>query len=93
MKHKSGNKYLYSIPYSPVTNSTIEGFFNQIKHKLKLNRRVLHFNELKEAVKKSIKSVTKNNYKNYFEYAYKKKDFYRKRKLSTKRRVLKKYKE
>ena len=68
---KSGNKYLFTVPYTPKTNA-IEMWFNQIKHTLKLNKKVLKFNELKEEVKKSIKNVKKINYKNYFEYAYKK---------------------
>lgn len=33
----SGNKYLYSVPYTPKTNS-VENFFNQIKYYLKLNK-------------------------------------------------------
>lgn len=37
-------------------------WFNQIKHTLKLNKKVLKFNELKLEVKKSIKKVTKMNY-------------------------------
>ena len=41
-------------------------WFNQIKHSLKLNKKVLKFNELKLEVKKKI-------YENYFEYAYNKK--------------------
>jgi hypothetical protein len=41
-------------------------WFNQIKHTLKLNKKVLKFNELKEQVRKSIKNVNKMNYKNYF---------------------------
>jgi len=44
--------------------------FNQIKHTLKLNKKVLKFNKLKLEVEKSIKKVKKMNYKNYFEYAY-----------------------
>ena len=47
-------------------------WFNQIKHTLKLNKKVLKFNELKLEVKKSIKKVKKKNYENYFEYAYNK---------------------
>ena len=47
-------------------------WFNQIKHLLKLNKKVLQFNELKLEVKKSIRKV-KKNYENYFEYAYNKK--------------------
>ena len=42
----SGNKYLFSLPYTPKTNRTIEEFFNQIKHYLKLNKKVLKYDEL-----------------------------------------------
>ena len=34
-------------------------WFNQIKHTLKLNKKVLKFNELKFEVKKSIKKLRK----------------------------------
>ena len=69
----SSNKYLFTFPYTPKTNA-IEMWFNQIKHTLKLNTKVLKFNELKEQVEKSIKKVKKINYENYFEYAYNKKN-------------------
>jgi len=69
----SDNKYLFTVPYTPKTNA-IEMWFNQIKHSLKLNKKVLKFNELKLEVKKSIRKVKKNNYENYFEYAYNKKN-------------------
>ena len=46
-------------------------FFNQIKNYLKLNKKVLRFDELKNEVKKAIKKVKRENYKNYFLYAYK----------------------
>jgi transposase len=52
----SGNKYLFTVPYTPKTNA-IEMWFNQIKHTLKLNKKVLKFNELKLEVKKSIRKV------------------------------------
>ena len=55
----SGNKYLFSIPYTPHTNGAIEAYFNQIKHYLKLNKKVLKFNELKEETKKAINKVSK----------------------------------
>ena len=45
-------------------------WFNQIKHTLKLNKKVLKFNELKLEVGKSINKVKKTNYENYFKYAY-----------------------
>ncbi len=84
----NGNKYLFSIPYSPVTNA-IENFFSQIKHMLKLNKKVLRFPLLQKKIRKCIKKVKKENYKNYFDFAYKrdykiflsKKRFHRKRKL------------
>ena len=72
----SGDKYLFTVPYTPKTNA-IEMWFNQIKHTLKLNKKVLKFNELKLEVKKSIKKVTKMNYENYFEYAYNKSIIYK----------------
>jgi len=50
------------------TNSPIENYFNQIKHYLKLNKKVLKYNELNN----EIKNVKKENYMNYFNYAYKK---------------------
>jgi len=56
---KSGNKYLFSIPYNPKTNRCIEEYFNQIKHYLKLNKKVLKYDELKEAVKKQLKMFQK----------------------------------
>ena len=67
----SDNKYLFTVPYTPKTNA-IEMWLNQKKHSLKLNKKVLKFNELKLEVKKSIRKVKKNNYENYFEYAYNK---------------------
>ena len=68
--------------------------FNQIKHYLKLNKKVLKFNELKEEVKNAISKVKKENYKNYFNYAYKKNELRKyKRNISTLRRKPKNYKE
>lgn len=69
---KSGNAYLYSVPYTPQTNA-IECFFSQLKSYLKLNPKVNRFPELKEEIKKAIDKVTPENYKNYFRYAYRKK--------------------
>ena len=89
---KSGNKYLYSVPYTPKTNA-VENFFNQIKHFLKLNKKVLKFDELSKEVKKAIKSVKKENYKNYFLYAYKKEQLIKPLKKSTRRRIPKNYKK
>jgi folylpolyglutamate synthase/dihydropteroate synthase len=89
----SGNKYLFSIPYTPVTNSPIENYFNQIKHYLKLNKKVLKYDELNEEIKNAITMVRKENYKNYFDNAYNKEGLRQfKRKLSTRYRKPKTYK-
>ena len=87
----SGNEYLFSIAYTPRTN-VIEMYFNQIKHYLKLNKKVLKFNELQTEIKRAIKKVKKTNYKNYFIYAYKKFNYKTKRKTSTRKRKPKTYK-
>ena len=90
----SGNKYLFSIPYTPHTNGAIEAYFNQIKHYLKLNKKILKYNELKLEIKKAIQKVKKHNYKNYFLYAYKKQDLRKyKKSVSTLKRQLKNYKD
>jgi transposase InsO family protein len=68
----SGNKYLFSLPYTPKTNAPIEQYFNQIKHYLRLNKKVLKYDELVVEIKNAIKQVKKENYKNYFENAYNK---------------------
>jgi transposase len=54
----SGNKYLFTIPYTPKTNP-IEQYFNQIKHYLKLNKKVLKYNDLVIEIKNAIKQVKK----------------------------------
>ena len=65
----SGNKYLFSVPYTPKTNA-IENMFNQLKYYLKLNKKVLKFNEIKREIKKAFTKIKKYHYKNYFLYAY-----------------------
>ena len=90
---KSGNHYLFAVPYTPRSNLPIEGYFNQIKNILKKDRNVSNFQELEKNVEKAIYKVKPENYKNYFEYAYNLKEIYElKRKPSTRRRKLKIYK-
>ena len=62
---KSGNQYLFTIPYSPVTNA-VEMYFNQIKTHIKKNRDVYTFDGLEKNVDKAIDKVKTENYKNYF---------------------------
>jgi transposase-like protein/transposase len=87
----SGNKHLHSIPYTPKTNP-IENFFSQIKHYLKLNKKVLRFNDLKVEIRRAIRKVKKEHYKNYFLYAYKKDELKLPTGVSTLKRKLKNYK-
>ena len=89
---KSGNQYLFTIPYSPTTNA-VEMYFNKIKTHIKKNRDIYTFSELEKNVDKAIDKVNPENYKNYFQYAYGIKDntIY-KRKPSTRKCKLKNYK-
>jgi transposase-like protein/transposase len=89
---KSGNQYLFTIPYSPITNA-IEMYFNQIKTYIKKNRDVDTFAGLEKNIDKAIDKVKPENYKNYFQYAYGVKDnITYKRKPSTRKCKLKNYK-
>ena len=89
---KSGNQYLFSIPYTPMTNSPIENYFNQIKTYIKKNRDVYTFDGLKNNIDKAIDKVKSENYKNYFQYAYGiQDDITYKRNPSTRKRKLKNY--
>ena len=77
----SENYLLYTCPYHPRLNA-IEQFFSQMKHYLKLYKSK-NYNELSLNLKKSIKNIKKDNYKNYFIYAYKK-DYYKNNKSGKK---------
>ena len=89
---ESGNYLVYTCPYHPRLNS-IEQFFNQMKHYIKLDKPKT-FIALDGSVKSSIDKIKPSNYENYFIYAYNK-DYY-KNKLNnnkyTRRRTLKIYK-
>ena len=90
---ESGNYLVYTCPYHPRLNS-IEQFFNQMKHYIKLDKPNT-FTELEKSVKVSIDKIKEDNYKNYFIYAYNK-DYYKNKqnnKKYTKRRTLKVYKD
>ena len=90
---KSGNDYLFAIPYTPKTNNPIEAYFNQIKTYMKKNRNVENYEQLEKNIDKAIEKVKPENYKNYFQHAYGIKegmDF--QRKPSTRKRKLKIYK-
>jgi transposase len=89
----SGNYLLYTVSYHPRLNS-IEQFFNQMKHYIKLDKPNT-FISLDESVKSSIGKIKQDTYENYFIYAYNK-DYYKNKhvvKKYTKRRTLKVYKD
>ena len=89
---ESGNYLVYTCPYHPRLNS-IEHFFNQMKHYIKLDKPNT-FTALDESVKTSIDKIKPTNYDNYFIYAYNK-DYYKNKlnnKKYTRRRTLKIYK-
>lgn len=90
---KSGNKYLFSVPYTPKTNP-IEQYFNQLKYYLKKYRNVNNFQQLEQNVKISLERIKPKNYENYFNDAFERKHGLEyTRKASTKKHKLKKYKE
>lgn len=70
MIEKSENYLLFTLPYHPRLNC-IEQFFNQMKHYIKVDKPKT-FTDLSDSVKNSIKKVKKENYENYFTYAYNK---------------------
>ena len=89
---ESGNYLVYTCPYHPRLNS-IEQFFNQMKHYIKLDKPKT-FIELDGSVKSSTDKIKPTNYENYFIYAYNK-DYYKNKlnnKKYTRRRTLKIYK-
>lgn len=89
----SGNNYLFSVPYNPQVNA-IENWFSQLKHYLKLNKKLLKYDELNKAIKNAIGKIRTLQYANYFYYAYKKEAYKNLiRKQSTLKRKLKNYKE
>jgi hypothetical protein len=90
---KSGNTYLFAVPYMPRSNLPIEAYFNQIKNTLKKDRNVENYQELEKNVDRAIEKVKPENYKNYFDYAYNLKDGMEMKRIpSTRRRKIKIYK-
>ena len=61
---KSGNDYVFNVPYNPKSNP-IESYFSQIKHYIKLDV-PMSFNSLKISLEKAMSKVSKSNYKKYF---------------------------
>ena len=79
------NNLLYTIPYQHFTN-TIEGFFNILKSRLQ-KLEGLVYDELKENIKKVIKDIPKEYYKNIFKGSYDRKIKYIKKSNSRKKKL------
>lgn len=90
---KSGNHYLFAVPYTPRSNLPIEGYFNQIKSYMKKTRNIENYQQLENNVDNAIEKVKPQNYRNYFEHAYNLKEGMELKRIpSTRRRKLKSYK-
>jgi transcriptional regulatory protein LevR len=79
------NILLYSIPYQHYTNS-IEGFFNILKSRLQKIEGMV-YDELKDNIKKVIKDIPKEYYKNIFKGSYNRKIKYIKKTNSRKKKL------
>lgn len=78
----SHNDYVYILPYQHGLN-TIERFFSQLKHYMKMEE-PMNFNEIKKSIRNSIKKIRKENYVNYFKGTYNKKNIVNNVKLISK---------
>lgn len=76
------NDYVYILPYQHGLN-TIERFFSQLKHYMKLEE-PMNFDQIKKSIGNSIKKIKKENYINYFKGTYNKKDIINNVKLISK---------
>ena len=77
------NNLLYSVPYQHYSNG-IELYFSLLKSKLR-KLEGLKYNKLKENIKKAIKDIPKENYKNILKGAYERQDIFIKKTSKTKK--------
>ena len=77
------NNLLYSVPYQHFSNG-IELYFSLLKSKLR-KLEGLKYNELKKNIKKVIREIPKDNYKNILKGAYERQDYYIKKTSKTKK--------
>ncbi len=61
---------MFILPYQHGLN-VIESYFNQLKHYIKLEE-PMNYNEIKQAIRRSIRKIKKSNYMNYFKGTYRK---------------------
>ena len=72
------NKLLYSIPYQHFTNA-IENYFSIFKSKMR-KLEGLKYTEIKDNIRKVIKSIPKETFKNIFKCSYNRQEVYVKKK-------------
>lgn len=65
---EGGNTILYSVAYYPRSNP-IEQYFSQLKHYIK-KESPIKFEDIKQAIVRSIERITRTNYNNYFLHAF-----------------------
>ena len=69
---KSGNDYVYILPYNHW-NNPIEKCFYQLKTYIRRDE-PMSYGEIKKTIKKAIKNITKENLHNYFKSSLEKRD-------------------
>jgi len=72
----SKNDYLYILPYKHFLNC-IEHYFNQLKHYLR-QEEPMNYNNIRDAIRHSIKKIKPEHYNNYFINAYDRKNMLKK---------------
>lgn len=83
------NTLLYSVPYQHFTNS-IENFFSMLKSRLQKLEGSTYY-ELKSNIKKILKEIPKENYKNIIDGSYDRTKKYMKKQLSNRYKQPKNY--
>ena len=65
----SGNTVLYIPPYSPQCNA-IEEVFSKMKHYVRKQVSTKHVKDINLCIERAVKTISKNDLKNYYEHAY-----------------------
>jgi DDE superfamily endonuclease len=69
----SGNSIQYTVPYNPQTNC-IEMWFSQFKHHMSTSR-VRTIAEMRTDIQAALTNINVHNYKNYFQYTYRRREY------------------
>jgi transposase len=87
----SGNTIQYIVPYNPQTNS-IENWFSQFKYHMSTSQ-MRTIADMRTDIKATLTKISVQNYKNYFDYAYRRQIYSARHKLkdSTRKKKSKMY--